>query len=278
MVSLARLALVTSASCLVVAALVRCSSFSGDSTSVADAASEAAPLDGPADRDGGLTDAADPDAADPDACVPLLTDEFQRPFPFGAPWDTFFSAGAAQATIIKFDGGVQGLFVDVPAPAGGYLLVKALPDEAARAELEYDTGVLIGGDAGGPDGGQVWGVAFPEILVDELDASVALGTSLYMGQWLVDGARNFHGDASADTSKYAPITPIVDPVHVRLVATFGSAGAIEATITSGNGVVQTQRVPFPSGPGAKRVGVGVTSGGASPHAQAAFAHVRACWR
>jgi hypothetical protein len=277
MVSLSRLALVTSASCLVVAALVRCSSFAGDSASVADAGPEAAPLDG------GLNDAADPDggltdAADPDACVPLLTDEFQRASPFGAPWDTFFSAGAAQATIIAFDGGVQGLFVDVPAPAGGYLLVKALPDDAARAELEYDTGVVIGGDAGGPDGGQIWGVAFPEIGVEELDASVALGTSLFWGQWLVDGARSFRGDASADMSNYAPINPIVDPVHVRLVATFGSAGVVEVTITSYRGGTQTQRAPFPNGPGAKSVRVGVTSGGASPRAQAAFAHVRACWR
>jgi hypothetical protein len=273
MSSLARLALVASSSCLVVAALVRCSSFSGDSASTDDAGPEASALDGPAGLDGGLTD-----AADPDACVPLLDDEFQRPAAFGSPWDTFYNSGTAQAAIVELDGGVRNLFVDVPPPEGGYLLVKGIPDGAVRAELEYDTEVVIGGDAGGPDGGQVWGVGFPEFSVEELDASVRLGTSVFLGQWLIDGARYFQADASADTSKYAVLSAINAPVHVRLVATFGSAGGLEVTITNGSGGTQTQRVAFPNGPGMKRVGVGVTSGGASPRAQARFAHVRACWR
>jgi hypothetical protein len=267
MPSLPRLALVASASCLVVAALVRCSSFSGDPASTADAGPEASALDG------GLTD-----AADPDACAPLLEDEFQRQTPAGPPWDTPLILGAAQAAIVELDGGVRNLFVDVPPPAGGYLLVKAIPDGAVRAELEYDTEVLVGGDAGGPDGGQVWGVGFPEFRVEELDASVRLGTSVFGGQWLIAGARNFQADASADTSKFAVINAITALVHVRLVATFGSAGGVEVTITNGSGGTQIQGVAFPNGPGIKRVGLGVTSGGASPRAQARFAHVRACWR
>jgi hypothetical protein len=246
---------------------VRCSSFSEDSASAADAAPEAA---GP---DGGLTD-----ATDPDACVPFLTDDFQRQAAFGPPWADSLVFGDGGARIYDFDGGVRGLVVDVPPPSGGFLLVNAVPDGATSAELEYDTAVGFEGDAGGPDGGALWGVGFPEFGVEEPEASVRFGMSVFYGVWLVDGVRNFHDAAVTDTSAYAPVNPLVGEVHVRLVVTFGSAGGVAVTTTNSTGGTQTQYVPFPSGAGLKRLGVGVTTAGASPRALASFAHVRACWR